>query len=62
MCACVLECVTMVTCTSLPGGIIQQLTFDPVSIGGEERPVKTHIKSLRITVPNLVVYFSDTES
>ena len=62
MCACVLECVTMVTCTSLPGGITQQLTFDPVSIGGEERPVKTHIKSLRITVPNLVVYFSDTES
>jgi len=52
----------MVTCTSLPGGITQQLTFDPVSIGGEERPVKTHIKSLRITVPNLVVYFSDTES
>ena len=66
MCACVLECVTMVTCTSLPGGIIQQLTFDPVSIGGEERPVKTHIKSLTprypISLVNLVIRSRSTHS
>jgi len=62
MCACVLECVTMVTCTSLPDGAPPATNFRPrFHWWGREARQDAH-QVTDATVPNLVGQLSDTES